>query len=82
MSTQKALRIETAPNSALLQIVWEGGGQIPSELEGMFTSTVEANRAIALWESTHREVEVVDATKATAEEALLKQSAGRASKSS
>lgn len=67
--TQKALRIETAPGTALVHIVWEGGGQKPAMLEGMFTSTTAAREQIQQWENKEqRGVEVVDSTLKTAAE--------------
>ena len=45
----KALRIETAPNSHLRKIVWEGGGEIPARLSGTYTSIAAATQAIVAW---------------------------------
>lgn len=81
MSAQKALVLETAPNTALIQIRWEGGGQVPQELSGLFTSKTEAQRAIELWESSHREVAVVDAMLTTVAEEIQKRGPGRPPKS-
>jgi predicted flavoprotein YhiN len=61
----------------LLHIAWNGGGELPKALEGLFTSTLEAQRIIDAWAATTREVEVEDRTKETTEESLQKRGPGR-----
>lgn len=74
---QRSLRIENAPGTALLQIAWNGGGELPAALQGMFTSTAEAQRIIDAWSAGRREVEVEDRTKETSEETAEKRGPGR-----
>jgi hypothetical protein len=32
---QRSLRIENAPGTAMLQIAWNGGGELPAQLQGL-----------------------------------------------
>lgn len=57
--TKKALRIEPIPQSAMVRIVWEGGGEVPASLSGSYTSPLVAKQAIATWEAVHRDEPVV-----------------------
>jgi len=56
----KNLRIEGDPGSALVRIVFEGGGELPASLSGKFTSPADAKRAIEVWKASKdgRPVEV------------------------
>lgn len=56
----KALRIEPVPASTLVRIAWTGGGEVPDELKGAYTSRANAQLAIAAWKASNpdREVEV------------------------
>lgn len=56
----KALRIESVPASTLVRIAWTGGGEVPDELKGSYTSRTNAKLAIAAWQASNpdREVEV------------------------
>lgn len=45
----KTLEIEGVPNSALVRIKWQGGGELPAELRGNFTSASYAKARIAEW---------------------------------
>lgn len=56
--TQKAFRIEPVPQSAMVRIVWEGGGEVPAELSGSYTSPLAAKQHISAWSAANREVEV------------------------
>ena len=60
MSEQRSLRIEQAPASSLVRIVWNGGGEVPAALQGTYTTPTAAKQAIAVWEAQNkRSVEVV-----------------------
>jgi hypothetical protein len=37
-----------------VSIKWEGGGQLPKELQGLFTSTMDAQRAIDIYEQNRK----------------------------
>ena len=59
MSEQRSLRIEQVPASTLVRIAWNGGGELPEELKGHFTTPAEAKKAILNWEAkAKRGVEV------------------------
>ncbi len=45
----KILEVEGLPNSALVRIKWSNGGELPSELQGSFTSVATAKARIAEW---------------------------------
>lgn len=45
----KTLRIEPVPASTMVRIAWNGGGQLPPELEGSWTNTKMAQQAITAW---------------------------------
>lgn len=74
---QRSLRIENAPGTALLQVAWNGGGELPAALAGLFTSAPEAQRVIDAWAAENREVVVIDNTRETAEETEQKRGPGR-----
>jgi len=46
----KTFRIEPVPNSALVRIAFEGGGEVPDELKGAFTTPKIAQDAIRIWQ--------------------------------
>lgn len=55
----KNLRIESDPGSALVRIAFEGGGEVPDMLKGLYTSPADAQRAIEVWKASGgRDVEV------------------------
>lgn len=45
----KTLEIEGVPNSALVRIKWAGGGELPADLQGQFTSRAVAAARISEW---------------------------------
>lgn len=49
----KNLRIEPVPASALVQIAWEGGGELPEDLKGAYMTPADAKRAIEVWKASH-----------------------------
>ena len=51
MSEEKGFKIERANNSMLWEIKFEGGGQIPNALTGLYTSKRDAEQAIARFQS-------------------------------
>lgn len=59
----KNIRIEQVPSSALVRCAYEGGGELPAELQGTFTSPRDAKLAIDVYMAKqNRDVEVkVDA---------------------
>lgn len=75
--SQRSLRIENCPGTALLQIAWNGGGELPAALHGLYTSSTEAQRAIDMWASTARPVAVEDRTMETKEEEQTRRGPGR-----
>lgn len=48
----KELRIKTKENSALLEVYFYPGGQVPKALSGAYTSHEEANKAIRAYYAT------------------------------
>lgn len=60
--TSKALSIRKQLGTPHYVVAWEGGGEIPADLQGAFTTPVDAKRAIAVWEAANRKepVEVKD----------------------
>lgn len=60
----KELRVEKVEASTLVRIAWTGGGEVPDDLKGFFTSRVEAERAIARWKSANPQKEDVVVQKA------------------
>lgn len=56
----RSLRIEKVPNSTLLCIKWNGGGEVPRELHGTYTSMKDAKQAIEIWKVTNKREEVVE----------------------
>lgn len=58
---EKAILIKAAPLMALLKLEWEGGGEIPPELSGVYTSSKSATEAAkAHFAAKGFEVEVVN----------------------
>lgn len=58
MSDKRSLRIEKVPASTLVKIAWNGGGEVPAELSGTYTSYHSANMAIEVWKSNNKREEV------------------------
>lgn len=56
----KSLRVVPVPASSLVKIEFEGGGEVPDELKGTFTSTQTANARIKEWlaRNPHRNPDV------------------------
>jgi hypothetical protein len=53
--SKKALTIRPILGSPHYCILWEGGGEVPGDLTGAFTTPASAKRAIAAWEAANRE---------------------------
>ena len=63
---RKSLKVLPNPNGSLYVIVWEGGGQVPGELCGLYTTIVDAKRAIVSWYAMNkREDQVAEPIAAT-----------------
>lgn len=55
MAAKKELIVEIAPNQGTLyEIKYEGGGQVPEFLKGLYTSRVEANNRITQYLTTEK----------------------------
>lgn len=46
MAEKRTIRIEPAPGTACVQFAWNGGGELPDALKGMYTSPAAAKRAL------------------------------------
>lgn len=57
----KSLRIEPVPESSLVRIAWEGGGSVPTELEGMWTNATVAQERITAWRAANPDRDVPEA---------------------
>ena len=53
MST-KAIKIVRCIGTPHYEIRWEGGGEIPAELEGRFTTMADALRFLEVWQAANR----------------------------
>lgn len=47
----RQILIQPVPATTLYKLAYEGGGEIPDELKGHFTSQAEANRALKVFRS-------------------------------
>lgn len=56
----KALVVVPVPASALVEIKYEGGGEVPDQLKGYFTSVMTAQARIREWlaRNPHRDPDV------------------------
>jgi len=64
MALKKNLLIRSIPASTMVEIYWEGGGELPSALKGAFTNIKTAKQAIATFlDSTDREEQLLEAYK-------------------
>jgi len=45
----KELHLGVDPKSPLLTFKWEGGGEVPQELQGLFTAEEMARKAFNMW---------------------------------
>lgn len=54
----RSLRIEKVPSTTLYCIKWNGGGEVPAELAGHYTTTYAAQQAINIWKSNNGREEV------------------------
>lgn len=67
---QREFRLTIDDTSALTRIEYEGGGEVPDVLKGLYTDGIEARKAIAAYAALKgREVAVVDRTQQTVDEA-------------
>lgn len=51
----KNFRFDQVPNSSLIKIAFEGGGEVPDELKGYWTNMAVAKQAIEVWKSNNPE---------------------------
>lgn len=49
MSDKRSLRIEKVPATTMVCIKWNGGGEVPDQLKGSYTSVALARQAINVW---------------------------------
>lgn len=63
----RTLRIEKVPASTLVCIKWNGGGEVPKELSGHYTSKEAAQVAINVWKAANGREEVEEASPSTDE---------------
>lgn len=49
MSNKKNLLVRNNVGSPHYKVIYEGGGELPKELTGLFTSEKEANKAISAY---------------------------------
>tara|TARA_R110000803_G_scaffold81266_1_gene147182 strand:+ start:1030 stop:1230 length:201 start_codon:yes stop_codon:yes gene_type:complete len=52
----KELHLSVDPKSPLLTFKWEGGGEIPQELQGLFTAEEMARKAFNMWRAKKEDV--------------------------
>lgn len=55
MINKRSLLILPVPASTTVHIKWEGGGEVPAQLQGQYTSRKAALDAIAVWRSQNPE---------------------------
>lgn len=68
--SQREFRLVTDDTSALTRVEYEGGGEVPDALKGLYTDGIEARKAIKAYAAEKgREVVVNDKTQQTVEEA-------------
>lgn len=60
MSTTRSLRIERVPATTLVCIKWNGGGEVPAQLSGSYSSAAQAKFAIAAWQAANPDKEEVE----------------------
>lgn len=61
---KKNLAIRAVPASTMVELYWEGGGELPDSLKGSYTNTKAAQTAIAQFMgSPDREEQLVEAYK-------------------
>lgn len=65
----RSLRIEKVPASTLVCIKWNGGGEIPAELSGHYTSHDAAKLAIEVWKAKNARPDVKEESPSTDEAA-------------
>lgn len=58
MINRRSLLIVPVPNSAMLAIRWDGGGEVPGALSGQYTSRKAAIDAISVWLSSQEDRDV------------------------
>lgn len=51
----KALLVRNRPNTALYEIHFEAGGEMPKALKSLYTSQAEAKKAITLYEHNRKQ---------------------------
>lgn len=76
--SQKNFRLVVDDLSALVRIEYEGGGEVPADLKGLYTDSVEANKAIVAYAADKgRDIAVVDKTQETVEDSKSKKQTSR-----
>lgn len=76
MTDKRSLRIEKVPASTLVCIKWNGGGEVPKQLSGNYTSHLLAKRAIEVWKQENGREDVEEETP-SGDEAVAKAKRGR-----
>lgn len=59
MANRKALRIEKAPGTACVRFAWNGGGEVPHALQGLYTTHLAAKSAFQAWNAEQEEAVVL-----------------------
>lgn len=72
----KTFRIEPVPASGLVRIAYEGGGEVPDELKGGWTTAANAKMAIAAWQAKNPD-RTQEAPRVVTEEQEEKRGPGR-----
>lgn len=76
--SQKNFRLVVDDLSALVRVEYEGGGEVPAILSGLYTDSVEANKAIAAYAADKgRHIIIVDKTQETVEDSKAKKQTSR-----
>ncbi len=51
----KEFKTRISPNTALYEVYFEDGGQVPEKLKSLYTSSTEAKKAVISYESNRRQ---------------------------
>jgi|TARA_R110000744_G_scaffold195935_1_gene315110 hypothetical protein len=59
----KELHLSVDPKSPLLTFKWNSGGEIPQELQGLFTAESMAQKAFNMWKAKKQDVKGMEIDK-------------------
>ena len=59
----KELHLSVDPKSPLLTFKWNSGGEIPQELQGLFTAESMAKKAFNMWKAKKQDVKGMEIDK-------------------